>query len=43
VHKVKNVLNCFPKQMAAAVKLDLDDIQHAATRAAALSALDIFK
>ena len=43
VHKVKNVLNCFPKQMAAAVKSDLDDIQHAGTRAAALSALDIFK
>ena len=43
VHKVKNVLNCFPKQMAAAVKSDLDDIQHAGTSAAALSALDIFK
>jgi len=40
---VKNVLNCFPKQMAAAVKSDLDDIQHAETRAAALSALNIFK
>lgn len=43
VHKVKNVLNCFPKQMAAAVKSDLDDIQHAGTRAAAISALDTFK
>jgi transposase-like protein len=29
--------------MAAAVKSDLDDIQHGATRAAANSALDIFK
>ena len=29
VHKVKNVLNCFPKPMASAVKSDLDDIQHA--------------
>jgi putative transposase len=27
VHKLKNVLNCFPKQMAPAVKSDLDDIQ----------------
>ena len=35
VHKVKNVLNCFPKQMATAVKSDLDDIQHAETRAEA--------
>ena len=43
VHKVKNVLNCFPKQMTAAVKSDLDDIQHAGTRAAATSALDVFK
>jgi transposase-like protein len=40
---VKNVLNCFPKQMAAAVKSDLDDIQHAGIRAAANSALNIFK
>jgi putative transposase len=43
VHKVKNVLNGFPKQMAAAVKSDLDDIQHAGTRAVAISALDVFK
>lgn len=42
VHKVKNVLNCFPKQMASGVKSDLDDIQHAETRADAESALDIF-
>ena len=40
---MKNVLNGFPKQMAAAVKSDLDDIQHAATRAVAISALDVFK
>jgi len=31
VHKAKNVLNCFPKQMAVSVKSDLNDIQHAAT------------
>lgn len=43
VHKVKNVLNCFPKQMGPGVKSDLDDIQHADTRAAAISALDTFK
>jgi len=43
VHKVKNVLNCFPKQMAPGVKSDLDNIQHAGTRAAAISALDTFK
>jgi transposase-like protein len=42
VHKIKNVLNCFPKQMAAAVKSDLDDIQHAETRSAAKAALEIF-
>jgi transposase-like protein len=39
VHKMKNVLNCFPKQMAPAVKSDLDDIQHAGTRAEAEAAL----
>jgi hypothetical protein len=43
VHKVKNVLNCFPKKMTTAVKSDLDDIQHPETRAAANFALDIFK
>ncbi len=42
VHKVKNVLNHFPKPMAAAVKSDLNDIQHAETRAEALVAIDLF-
>jgi transposase-like protein len=42
VHKVKNVLNCFPKQMAAAVKSDLNDIQHAETRSEAETALTVF-
>ena len=42
VHKVKNVLNCFPKKMATAVKSDLDDIQHAETRAEAETALNVF-
>ena len=42
VHKVKNVLNCFPKQMAPAVKSDLDDIQHAGTRKEAEAALTVF-
>lgn len=42
VHKVKNVLNCFPKQMAPAVKSDLDDIQHAETRKEAETALALF-
>ena len=39
VHKVKNVLNCFPKQMAVSVKSDLNDIQHAETRSKAETAL----
>ena len=43
VHKVKNVLNYFPKQMGPGVKSDLDNIQHADTRAAAIFALDTFK
>jgi len=43
VHKVKNVLNHFPKPMAAAVKSDLNDIQHAETRAKALVAVNLFK
>jgi len=43
VHKGKNVLNHFPKPMAAAVKSDLNDIQHAETRAEALVAIDLFK
>jgi putative transposase len=42
VHKLKNVLNCFPKQMAPAVKSDLDDIQHAGTRKQADAALAMF-
>lgn len=42
VHKVKNVLNCFPKQMAPAVKSDLNDIQHAASRKEAEAALAVF-
>lgn len=42
VHKVKNVLNYFPKQMAPSVKSDLDDIQHAETRAEAETALIVF-
>jgi len=32
VHKIKNVANHFPKPVAAAVKSDLNDIQHAETR-----------
>jgi len=43
IHKVKNVLNHFPKPMAAAVKSDLNDIQHVETRAEALVAIDLFK
>jgi putative transposase len=39
---VKNVLNCFPKQMATAVKSDLYDIQNAATKAEAKAAMDLF-
>ena len=42
VHKVKNVMNCFPKQMAPAVKSDLDNIQHAGTRKQAQAALTVF-
>ena len=42
VHKVQNVLNCFPKKMAPAVKSDLDDIQHAETRKEAEAALTVF-
>jgi len=42
VHKTKNVLNCFPKQMAPAVKSVLDDIQHAGTRKEAEAALAVF-
>lgn len=42
VHKAKNVLNCFPKQMAVSVKSDLNDIQHAATLSEAEAALELF-
>ena len=42
VHKVKNVLNCFPKQMVPAVKSDLDDIQHAGSRKEAAATLAVF-
>lgn len=43
VHKIGNVLNAFPKSMAAAVKSDLHDISHAETRADALAAMDVFE
>lgn len=43
VHKVKNGLNQFPKPMTAVVKSDLNDIQHAETRAEALVAINLFK
>ena len=36
------MLNCFPRQVAPAVKSDLDDIQHAGTRKAAEAALTVF-
>lgn len=42
VHKMKNVLNYFPKSMSAAVKSDLNNIQRAGTRAEAAIALDRF-
>jgi len=42
VHKVKNIQGYFPTQMAPAVKSDLDNIQHAATRAEAEAALAVF-
>ena len=42
VHQVTNVLNCFPGQMASAVKSDPDDIQHAGTRKEADAALAVF-
>ena len=43
VHKTANVLNKFPKPMAAAIKSDLQDIHHAATRAEAQTALRQFE
>ncbi len=42
-HKISNVLNKFPKSMAPAVKLDLQNIHHAQTRADALQAIETFK
>ena len=42
VHQVTNVLNCFPGQMASAVKSDPDDIQHVGTRKEADAALAVF-
>ena len=39
---MKKVLNCFPKQMAPAVKSDLNDIQHAASRKETKAVLDLF-
>lgn len=42
-HKMSNVLNHFPKSMQPAVVADLREISHAATRAAALAAIETFK
>ena len=42
-HKMANVLNCFPKSMQPAVTADLREISHAETRAAALTAIEVFK
>ena len=42
-HKIANVLNKFPKSMGPTVKSDLQDIHHAETRAAALTAIEVFK
>lgn len=42
-HKMSNVLNHFPKSMQPAVAADLREISHAATRAAALAAIETFK
>ena len=41
-HKSSNVLNKFPKSMAPAVTSDLQDIHHAETKAAALTAIEVF-
>ena len=43
LHKMSNVLNCFPKSMQPAVSADLRDISHAETRAAALAAIETFR
>lgn len=42
-HKMSNVLNHFPKSMQPTVTADLREISHAATRAAALAAIETFK
>jgi putative transposase len=43
VHKAANVLNRFPKSMQPTVTADLREISHAATRPAALAAIETFK
>lgn len=43
VHKISNVLNKFSKSMAPAVKSDLQNIDHAPTRANALAAIETFR
>ncbi len=42
-HKVSNVLNKFPNSMGPAVKSDLQNINHAGTKAAALVAVEVFR
>lgn len=42
-HKVANVLNHFPKSMQPAVTVDLREISHAETRAAARKAIETFE
>ena len=42
-HKMSNVLNHFPKSMQPAVTVDLREVSHAETRAAALAAIETFK
>ena len=43
VHKTANIVNKFPKSMAACVKADLNDIHHAPTREEAVAAMNRFK
>ena len=42
MHELQNALNCFHKQMAPAVKSDMDDTQHAGPRVDAEAALTVF-
>uniref|UniRef100_UPI001AE096D8 IS256 family transposase n=1 Tax=Pararhodobacter sp. SW119 TaxID=2780075 RepID=UPI001AE096D8 len=42
-HKMSNVLNHFPKSMQPTVTVDLREVSHAETRAAALAAIETFK